>query len=99
MRANDFGLDEPLTCDMVAETVGARRSLVMRLARLGLIETIESGAEEPLLPRHVVVDLRRMQRLRRDLGVNFAGASIILELVGRIEQLNRELAEMQRRTR
>jgi hypothetical protein len=99
MRANDFGLDEPLTCDMVAETVGARRSLVMRLARLGLIETIESGTEEPLLPRHVVVDLRRMQRLRRDLGVNFAGASIILELVGRIEQLNRELAEMQRRTR
>lgn len=99
MRANDFGLDDPLTFDMVAETVGARRSLVMRLARLGLIETIESGAEEPLLPRHVVVDLRRMQRLRRDLGVNFAGASIILELVGRIEQLNRELAEMQRRTR
>lgn len=99
MRANDFGLDEPLTCDVVAETVGARRSLVMRLARLGLIETIEIGTEEPLLPRHVVMDLRRMQRLRRDLGVNFAGASIILELVGRIEQLNRELAEMQRRTR
>ena len=99
MRANDFGLDDPLTCEMVAETIGARRSLVMRLARLGLIETIESGTEEPLLPRHVVVDLRRMQRLRRDLGVNFAGASIILELVGRIEQLNRELAEMQRRTR
>ena len=99
MRANDFGLDEPLTCEMVAETVGARRSLVMRLARLGLIETIDSGTEEPLLPRHVVVDLRRMQRLRRDLGVNFAGASIILELVGRIEQLNRELTEMQRRTR
>jgi hypothetical protein len=35
-----------------------------------------------------------MQRLRRDLGVNFTGAAIILELVQRIEQLNRELAEM-----
>jgi hypothetical protein len=43
-----------------------------------------------------VVRLRRMQRLRRDLGVNFAGAAIILELVGRIEQLNRELSEMHR---
>jgi hypothetical protein len=37
-----------------------------------------------------------MQRLRRDLGVNFAGAAVILDLVGRIEQLNRELAERQR---
>jgi MerR HTH family regulatory protein len=96
MRADDFGLDEPLTCDMVAETVGARRSLVVRLARQGLIETLDSGTDEPLLPRSVVVQLRRMQRLRRDLGVNFAGAAIILDLVGRIEQLNRELAEMRR---
>jgi len=32
-----------------------------------------------------------MQRLHRDLGVNFIGAAIILDLVGRIEQLNREL--------
>jgi hypothetical protein len=45
----------------------------------------------------MVIQLRRMQRLRRDLGVNFAGAAVILDLVGRIEQLNRELAEMQRR--
>jgi chaperone modulatory protein CbpM len=49
------------------------------------------------MPRHALMQLRRMQRLRRDLGVNFAGAAIIIELVGRIEQLNRELAEMHRR--
>ena len=97
MWTNDLDLDEPLTFDAVAETVGASRSLVVRLARHGLIETVAGSAEadEPLLPRRVVVKLRRMQRLRRDLGVNFAGAAVILELVGRIEQLNRELAEMQ----
>ena len=94
MEANDFGLDEALTCDMVAETVGARRSLVVRLAQYGLIETLDKDTDELLLPRRAVVQLRRMQRLRRDLGVNFAGAAVILELVGRIEQLNRELAEM-----
>ena len=98
MRLTDFDLDEPLSCEVVAETLGARRSLVVRLAQQGLIETLDSGADEPLLPRRALVQLRRMQRLRRDLGVNFTGASIILELVGRIEQLNRELAEMQRRT-
>ena len=101
MWTSDFDLDEPLTCDVVAETVGARRSLVVRLAEQGLIETVhvdtEGKTDEPLIPRRVVVKLRRMQRLRRDLGVNFAGAAVILDLVGRIEQLNRELAEMHRR--
>lgn len=90
-------MDEPLTCEVVAERIGARRSLVVRLARAGLIETLESESSEPLLPRHVVVQLRRMQRLRRDLGVNFSGAAVILDLVKRIELLNRELIEIRRR--
>src|SRR5215216_5386288 len=97
MWTSDFDLDEPLSCDVVAETIGARRSLVVRLAQQGLIETVAGDADELLVPRRVVVQLRRMQRLRRDLGVNFAGAAVILDLVGRIEHLNRELAEMQRR--
>ena len=99
MSMTDFDLDEPLSCEVVAETVGARRSLIVRLARQGLIETLESGSDEPLLPRRAVVQLRRMQRLRRDLRVNFSGAAIILDLVGRIEGLNRELAEMRERSR
>jgi MerR-like DNA binding protein len=97
MWPSDFDLDEPLTFDVVAATVGAKRTLVARLAKQGLIETVDSGTDEPLLPRRAVVQLRRMQRLRRDLGVNFAGAAVILDLVGRIEQLNRELAEMHQR--
>jgi hypothetical protein len=97
MWESDFDLDEPLTFDVVAETVGARRTLVARLVQQGLIETVDSESDEPLLPRRAVVQLRRMQRLRRDLGVNFAGAAVILDLVARIEQLNRDLAEMHRK--
>jgi len=98
MELRDFDMDEPLTCEVVAERIGARRSLVVRLARAGLIETLESESSEPLLPSHVVVQLRRMQRLRRDLGVNFSGAAIILDLVKRVELLNRELIEIRRRS-
>ena len=97
MGPMDFDMDEPLTCEVVAQTIGARRSLIVRLARQGLIETVESETSEPLLPRRAVMQLRRMQRLTRDLGVNFSGAAIILDLVSRIEQLNSELLEMQRR--
>lgn len=87
----DADMDEAVTFDVVAETVGVRRSLVVRLARQGLMETVEGDSDEPLLPRSAIMHLRRMQRLRRDLGVNFIGAAIILDLVGRIEHLNREL--------
>jgi len=97
MWTSDLDLDEPLTIDVIAETVGAKRSVVVRLAQQGLIETVDAGTDEPRVPRRMVVQLRRMQRLRRDLGVNFAGAAIILDLVGRIEQLNREVADMQLR--
>jgi MerR HTH family regulatory protein len=38
-----------------------------------------------------------MQRLHRDLGVNFAGAAVILDLVGRINEMNRELTRLHRR--
>ena len=100
MWTGDLDLDEPLTFDVVAQTVGARRSLVVRLAQQGLIETVAGSVDEgePRVPRRVVIRLRRMQRLRRDLGVNFAGAAVILDLVGRIEQLNRELADMHLRS-
>ena len=97
MGLMDFDMDDPVTCDVVAETIGARRSLVLRLASQGLIETIASDTSDPLLPRSAVMQLRRMQRLRRDLGVNFNGAAIILDLVTRIERLKGELLEMQRR--
>lgn len=93
MEEHDFDLEEPLTCEVVAEIVGTRRSLVFRLAQQGLIDAFDTEAGEQMLPRRAVIRLRRMQRLRRDLGVNFAGAAIILDLVNRIEEMNRELAE------
>ena len=87
----DFDLDDTLTMEVVAEIVGTRKSLVVRLAQQGLIETTASESGERLLTRRSVVRLRRMQRLHHDLGVNFAGAAVILDLVDRIEEMKRNL--------
>jgi hypothetical protein len=95
-RLTDFDLDDPITVGMAAEAVGARPTLVAQLVRSGLLEAVKVEAGEPLLPRRAVIRLRRMQRLRRDLGVNFAGACIIIDLADRIEELGRELAELRR---
>ena len=97
IRLVDCDLDEPLTLAAVAEAVGARPHLLARLIRLGVLDTVGEEFADPLLPTRAVVRLRRMARLRRDLGVNFAGAAIILDLVERVEQMNRELADLRRR--
>jgi chaperone modulatory protein CbpM len=98
IRVIDCDLEQPLTLADVAEIVGARPSLLSHLVRLGVLETISDESEEPLLRSRSVLRLRRMARLRRDLGVNFAGAAVILDLVDRIERLNREIEEMHSRS-
>ena len=97
IRLVDCELDEPLTLEAVAEAVGARPPLLARLIRLGVLEAINDEFDEPLLQTRAVIRLRRMARLRRDLGVNFAGAVVILDLVERIEGLNREVAQLRQR--
>ena len=96
-RVTDFDLDEPVTLDVVAEACGARPTLVARLVRLGVLESVRGDDDQTLVPRRTIIRLRRMQRLRRDLGVNFAGAGVILDLVERVHALDRELAELRRR--
>ena len=89
MSECDFDLDDVLTMEVVAEIVVARQSMILRLAQQGLIETLESESGERLVSRRTLMRLRRMQRLHRDLGVNFAGAAVIIDLVDRIEEIKR----------
>lgn len=99
-RASQSELDEPLTPEMIAETTGARAALVVRLVERGLLESINDAAtenEQILLPRRAVLRLRQMQRLRRDLGVNFAGASVVLEMVERVAAMQHEIEQLRRR--
>ena len=68
-----------------------------------LYELIESGVIEPVNRdprqwRFQGVAIRRVQRahrLQRDLGVNWLGAAIILDLLEEIEELRRHLARLE----
>ena len=92
IRVVDIDLDEPLTLEAVADAIGTQPALISRLVRMGLLDTV-CDQHQTLLPSSAILRLRRMQRLRRDLRVNFTGAAIILDLVERIRELNRALAE------
>jgi MerR family transcriptional regulator, heat shock protein HspR len=60
--------------------------LLERLVALGIVET-----ENGLIHSSQVQRLDKIWRLRNCLGVNLAGASIILDLLARIEALEEEI--------
>jgi MerR family transcriptional regulator/heat shock protein HspR len=63
---------------------------IRHLRALGLIEGKEAGGELHY-SQEDVVQLRRIRRLQRDLGVNLAGVEVILRLLKRIDDLQYEL--------
>lgn len=74
----------------VAEAAGVTRRTVRIYERVGLIER----REDDLYPPDVVETIARIDRLRRDLGVNLAGVQVILEMRRKIEALQESLREV-----
>lgn len=76
--------------EVLAQEAGLHPELVRRLVRLGFVDTVP-GTTRPLFPRDAAARLARATRLRRDLGLNYAGALLVSELLARIEQLEERL--------
>jgi hypothetical protein len=76
---------------MLAREAGMHPELVLRLVRLGLVEPVGGTPQEPLFARDAAARLARAARLRRDVGIDYAGAVLASELLARIEQLELRL--------
>lgn len=74
------GAAHPLEVEALAREAGLHPDVVVRLLRLGLLEP---GP----FPQNAAARLARAARLRRDLGLNYAGAVLACELLERIEDL------------
>ena len=66
--------------DVVARASGLHPELVERLIRCGATDGAADAAAR----------LAQVQRLRRDLGLNLAGAVLACELLARIEELKEQ---------
>jgi DNA-binding transcriptional MerR regulator len=71
-------------------------ALVERLMALGLVDPAAT-TPEPLFDAATVLRLRRIVRLRRDLGVNWVGIGVVLDLLAKIEALEQEIARLRSR--
>lgn len=76
---------------MLARQAGVRLSLVRRYVAFGLVEPCAGTSEAPLFTPVSAARVARAERLRRDLGLNYAGAVLVCELLDRIEELEDRL--------
>ncbi|HQN18912.1 MAG TPA: chaperone modulator CbpM [Syntrophobacteraceae bacterium] len=87
-----------LTLYEVACHCGLHPDFVERLVSMGLIDYVERDSNgDVLFPVDVVPVVRRILRLRNHLGVNYAGIGVILELMARIEFLENQVRELEKR--
>ena len=84
-----------LSLQEMATECGLHPDLVQRFVALGIIDPLENDPSHftPAAARRI----RRLLRLRRDLGVNYNAAGLILELLERIEQLEARLRQYEAR--
>jgi len=73
---------------LLARDSGLHPDLVRRFVALGLVE--------PDLSADATARLARAARLRRDLGLNYAGAVLACELLARIDELEARLRPYER---
>jgi hypothetical protein len=80
-----------VTLEVLSREAGLHPELVLRLVRLGLVEPVGGTQQEPLFARDAAARLARAARLRRDVGIDYAGAVLATQLLARIEELESRL--------
>ena len=95
MKDKKMPSDEPVYLISVAARMCGLHPQTLRLyERLGLVQPHRVGNSKRLYSEADIARLRRIQRLTQQMGVNLAGVEIILRLLERIEQMNREMSEV-----
>ena len=77
--------------DTLARDAGIHPDLAQRFVALGLIEPASGTTAAPLFSRDAAATIARAERLRRDLGIGYAGAVLACELLTRIDLLQQRL--------
>jgi len=78
--------------ETASQVVGMPPATIRYYARVGLVRTRREGREE-LLDEQEIARLRRIRRLREDLGINTAGVEVVMRLLDELESLRARLAE------
>jgi hypothetical protein len=95
MRQSSVSLlpNRVLPIDEIARLADIQPDLVVRFVDWGLIDPVETSPE-PCFEVSVVLRIRRILRIHYDLGVNWAGIGVVMDLLTKIDDLEREIARL-----
>ena len=85
--------------EILARESGLHPDLLRRLIALGALTPGGGTSAAPLFPSDAAARLARIARLRRDLGLNYAGAMLASDLLARIEELEEMVGRIEPRSR
>ena len=91
-------LDHPAyVISVVARMVGVHAQTLRYYERAGLIEPARSGGNIRLYSPRDVQRLLWLKSLMEDLGINLAGAEVIMRMSRRMAELERQVAQLSAR--
>ena len=99
LKLPDLNLPEPsalVAWAQMVEYTDLYPSSCAELVELGWIDPVRTRTEEYLFTLHDVYRVQKLMRICRDLEVSFAGGTIIIDLLEKIEVLEGELEEARR---
>ena len=71
--------------------------MIIRFVRMGLVDPVEEEKAEEgwIFPVETVPLVRKIIRLHDELGINYSGIGVVLELLARIEELEACIRELE----
>jgi len=96
-----YGTDLPVKSQLIAwaqflELTGVQPGVVGELIELGWLSPQLTRDEQYLFRSRDVYRVRKLDRLCADLDISLAGASIIVDLLERIDSLENRVRELER---
>ncbi|MGC8719027.1 MAG: chaperone modulator CbpM [Thermodesulforhabdaceae bacterium] len=78
-----------IKAEEVAQQCGLHPELIDRFVSLGLIDPVcrDAGDGSWMFDESVVPIVKKIVRLRNELGINYAGIGVVLDLLSRLEAL------------
>jgi chaperone modulatory protein CbpM len=80
-----------LSLTIFSHTGGVHPDMVKRLVALGILDPESDAAGNLWFGRDQLLALARIRRLRAGLGVNYAALGLVIDLLDRVADLEREL--------
>ncbi len=88
---------EELTLDDLALHADVHPALIAQFVEFGLLTPTKRNQVELLFDSEAAPRLRKIVRIRRSLGINLAGISVVLDLLDKLSIVQRENEALRRR--